>query len=41
MLSRASAIVNAKYKTHTTIVSVDPIYNDEQELQGYMAYPKP
>jgi hypothetical protein len=41
MLSRASAAVNAKYKTHTTIVNVDPIYNDEQELEGYMAYTKP
>jgi hypothetical protein len=41
VLSKASAAVNAKYKTHTTIVSVDPIYNDEQELEGYMAYVKP
>ena len=41
MLKKASAAVNAKYKTHTTIVNVDPIFNDEQELQGYMAYTKP
>jgi hypothetical protein len=41
MLSKASAAVNAKYKTRTTIVNVDPIYNDEQELEGYMAYTKP
>jgi hypothetical protein len=41
MPAKASAAVNAKYKTHTTILSVDPIYNDEQELEGYMAYPKP
>jgi hypothetical protein len=41
MLNKASAAVNAKYKTHTTIVNVDPIFNDEQELQGYMAYTKP
>jgi hypothetical protein len=41
LLSKASAAVNAKYKTHTTIVNVDPIYNDEQELEGYMAYTKP
>jgi hypothetical protein len=41
MLTRASAAVNAKYKTHTTILSVDPIFNDEQELEGYMAYTKP
>jgi hypothetical protein len=41
LLSKASAAVNAKYKTHTIIMSVDPIYNDEQELEGYMAYTKP
>ena len=41
MLNRASAAVNAKYKTHTKILSVDPIFNDEQELEGYMAYTKP
>ena len=41
MNSKASAAVNAKYKTHTVIVNVDPIYNDEQELEGYMAYSRP
>ena len=41
MLTKASAAVNAKYKTHTKILSVDPIFNDEQELEGYMAYTKP
>jgi hypothetical protein len=41
LLSKASAAVNAKYKTHTTIINVDPIYNDEQELEGFMAYTKP
>lgn len=38
LLQKASAAVNAKYKTHAVIVNVDPIYNDEQELEGYMAY---
>lgn len=41
MIDKASSAVNAKYKTHTRILSVDPIFNDEQELQGYMAYTKP
>jgi hypothetical protein len=41
ILVKATAAINAKYKTHTTILNVDPIYNDEQELQGYMAYTKP
>ena len=38
--ARASAVVNAKYKTHIKVLSVDPIFNDEQELEGYMAYTK-
>jgi hypothetical protein len=41
LLKKASAAVNAKFKTHVTIVNVDPIINDEQELEGYMAYTKP
>ena len=41
LLNRASAAVNAKFKTRVTIVNVDPIINDEQELEGYMAYTKP
>ncbi len=41
LLQKASAAVNAKFKTHVTIVNVDPIINDEQELEGYMAYTKP
>jgi hypothetical protein len=41
LLHKASSAVNAKYKTHTNIVNVEPIYNDEQELEGYMAYTKP
>ena len=38
---RASSIVNAKYKGHVEITNVAPIYDDaEQELKGYLAYPK-
>lgn len=40
--TRAAAIVNAKYKGHVVINNVAPIYDDaEQELKGYLAYPKP
>jgi hypothetical protein len=40
--SRATALVNARYKTHASIESVEPIYDDaEQELKGYLAFPKP
>ncbi len=39
--ARATAVVNAKYKAHATIDSVEPIYDDaEQELKGYLAFPK-
>lgn len=41
MVSKATAVVNAKYKIHTKIFSVDPVFNDDQELEGYMAYTKP
>jgi hypothetical protein len=42
MINRASALIDARYKTHTAIDSVEPIYDDaEQELKGYLAFPKP
>jgi hypothetical protein len=38
---RASAVVNAKFKSHTVIGSVEPIYDDdERELKGYLAFPQ-
>jgi hypothetical protein len=41
LAARATAVINAKYKTHGTIASVEPIYDDaEQELKGYLAFPK-
>jgi len=39
--ARAAAVVNAKYKGHAVIASVEPIYDDdEQELKGYLAFPQ-
>jgi hypothetical protein len=39
--ARAAAVVNAKYKAHAVIASVEPIYDDtEQELKGYLAFPQ-
>ena len=39
--ARATAVINAKYKTHAAIASVETIYDDaEQELKGYLAFPK-
>ena len=41
LAARATAVINAKYKTHAAIASVEPIYDDaEQELKGYLAFPK-
>jgi hypothetical protein len=41
ILSRASSLVNSRFKIRTEIVSVEPIYDEaEQELKGYLAFPK-
>ena len=41
LAERATVVVNAKYKSHTSIASVEPIYDDaEQELKGYLAFPE-
>jgi hypothetical protein len=41
LTARAAAVVNAKYKAHAVIATVEPIYDDaEQELKGYLAFPQ-
>jgi hypothetical protein len=41
LAQRATAVINAKYKIHSSIASVEPIYDDaEQELKGYLAFPQ-
>ena len=41
LAARAAAVVNAKFKSHAVITSVEPIYDDaEQELKGYLAFPE-
>jgi hypothetical protein len=41
MAARATALVNAKFKSHSTISLVEPIYDDaEKELKGYLAFPQ-
>ena len=45
--SRATQLVNQRFKTHVTISRVEPVYEDpdagpaEQHITGYMAFPKP
>jgi len=38
--AKATQLVNARYKTHTSIVRVEPII-DEDEIKGYAAYTRP
>ena len=35
--ARASSLVRDRFKTHTTVTRVEPVY-DEDELTGYMAF---
>jgi hypothetical protein len=41
LLPRANEVVNRRYKTRATITAVEPIYDEEHELKGYMAFTKP
>jgi hypothetical protein len=37
-LAKASSILQAKYKIHQTAAQLQPIYNSEQELQGFIVF---
>ena len=45
--SRATQLVNQRFKTHVTITRVEPVYEDpdanpeDQQVTGYLAFPKP
>ena len=40
--AKASELVNVRFKSHTTIVRVEPVFDEsEAEITGYMAYTKP
>jgi hypothetical protein len=39
---KAAELVNQRFKTHTTITRVEPVFDDtEGEVTGYLAYIKP
>ena len=39
---KAAELVDQRFKTHTTITHVDPVFDEsEHEITGYMAYTKP
>jgi len=37
LLTKATALVNARYKTNKTVKHVEPVYDDEKQLIGYSA----
>jgi hypothetical protein len=39
--ARVSAALSAFYHTPVRVVRIDPIYNSEQDLKGYLAFTKP
>ena len=41
-LQKATELVNQRFKSHTIITHVEPVYDEaEEEITGYMAYTKP
>ena len=39
---KATELVNQRFKIHTTIMRVEPVFDDsESEITGYIAYTKP
>ena len=40
LLSKATALVNARFKTRKIVSRVDPIFDSERDIQGYMAFIK-
>jgi hypothetical protein len=41
LVPQATALVNARSKTHKTITRVEPILDAEQGVTGYLAYTRP
>ena len=39
--AKATELVNARYKTRTTILRVEPVLDAEQEVIGFTAFPRP
>ena len=41
LIPRASALVSQRYKNHDRISRVAPIYDEEQDITGYIVYTHP
>jgi hypothetical protein len=39
--ARATQILQARYKKRQTVTQLQPIYNSEQELQGFIVFARP
>lgn len=39
--AKATGLVNSRYKTHKTLTRVEPIFDAEQDITGYLAYTRP
>ena len=39
--ARATQIIQTKYKNHQIVNNLQPIYNSEQELQGFIVFARP
>jgi hypothetical protein len=39
--ARATQVIQARYKKHQTVTQLQPIYNSEQELQGFIVFARP
>jgi hypothetical protein len=41
LVSKASILVNSRYKARKAVTRVEPIFDTEQDITGYMAYTGP
>ena len=41
LLSKAAVLVNTRFKTRKSVNRVEPIFDSEQEIKGYMAFTQP
>ena len=39
--AQAASILQARYKKHQTVTQLQPIYNSEQELMGFIVFTRP
>jgi hypothetical protein len=40
-VARASSILRSKYNKRQTVTQLQPIYNSEHELQGFIVFARP